>query len=325
MGDVLVVAEHLNGVLADITFEMLGKGRELASTLVGKVSVALLGNDVRPLAEQLGAADSVLLVEDPALERYTPDAWQQALASVLRDRQPVLVLVGNTGMGMDLAAGLSAALNLPLAAYCGDLRVDNGEVVATSQVYAGKLCAESRLPVDGAIVSVLAGAFPVDAGKSSEVASIDSVAAPAIRARVRFKQLNVPEAGDVDITREQVLVSVGRGIQEADNIALAEALAEVLGGAVSASRPIIDSGWLPRVRQVGKSGMKVKPRLYVAVGISGAPEHLEGMRGAELIVAINTDPQAPIFDVAHYGTTTDLFDLLPLLTEKVRGLRAVPA
>jgi electron transfer flavoprotein alpha subunit len=326
MSEVLVVAEHLNGVLADITFEMLGKARELAAGLGGRVTVALLGSGVRPLAEQLGAADSTLLVEDPALEPYTPDAWQQALTNLVGNRKPALVVVANTGMGMDLAAGLSAALDLPLAAYCTDLRVDRSQVVATSQVYAGKLFAESRLPADGSVVSVLSGAFPIDAGKSSASApSIEAVAMPPLRSRVRFKQLNVPEAGDVDITREQVLVSVGRGIQEADNIALAEELAAALGGAVSASRPIIDNGWLPRARQVGKSGMKVKPRLYVAVGISGAPEHLEGMRDAELIVAINTDPKAPIFDVAHYGTTADLFELLPALTDKIRALRAVTA
>ncbi len=325
MPDVLVVAEHLDGVLADITLEMLGKARELSTELGGRAMVALLGSGVRPLAEQLGAADAVLLLEDAALQPYTPDAWQQVLATVLRERQPGLVLVGNTGMGMDIAAGLSMALDVPLAAYCAELRLDNGDLLATSQLYGGKVFAESRLPTSGAIVSVLAGAFPVEAAKSSAAATVETVAVPPIHPRVRFKQLNVPEAGDVDITREQVLVSVGRGIQELDNIPLAEELAAALGGVVSASRPIIDNGWLPRVRQVGKSGMKVKPRLYIALGISGAPEHLEGMRDAELIVAVNTDPKAPIFDVAHFGTTVDLFDLLPVLTEKIRELRAVAA
>jgi len=325
MADVLVVAEHLNGALTDITFEMLGKARELSTGLGGHATLALLGSDVRPLADQLGAANAVLLVEDPALDPYTPDAWQQVLASIIRERQPALVLVGNTGMGIDLAAGLSAALDLPLAAYCADLRLDNGAVLATSQVYGGKLFAESRLPGSGAIASVMAGAFSTDAGKSSSPATVEAIPAPKIHSRVRFKRLNVPEAGDVDITREQILVSVGRGIQEEDNIALVAELASALGGAVSASRPIIDNGWLPRVRQVGKSGMKVKPRLYIAIGISGAPEHLEGMRDAELIVAVNTDAKAPIFDVAQYGTTVDLFDLLPVLTEKIREMRAVAA
>jgi electron transfer flavoprotein alpha subunit len=136
---------------------------------------------------------------------------------------------------------------------------------------------------------------------------------------MRFKRLITPEGGDVDITREAVLVSVGRGIQSRDNLAVVEALAEALGAAVSASRPIVDQGWLPKTRQVGKSGMTVKPKLYLAVGISGAPEHLEGMRGAGCVVAVNSDPNAPIFGVAHYGVVADLFDVLPALTEKVKA------
>lgn len=323
MADVLVVAEHLNGKLNEVTFELLGAARRLAADLGGGVEVALPGHGVRHLAGQLGAADRVLLLEDPALEQYTPDAWQQALAALLRERRPGLVLIGNTGQGMDLAAGLSAELGLPLAAYCTDLQVADGTIVATAQVYGGKLAAESRLPASGAIASVIAGAFPAEAGRASGEPTVEAIALPAIRSRVRFRGLTLPEAGDVDITREAVLVSVGRGIQEQGNIALAEELAEALGGAVAASRPIIDNGWLPRSRQVGKSGLRVKPKLYLAVGISGAPEHLEGMKDAELIVAVNTDPKAPIFDVAHYGTTVDLFDLLPELTDRVRALRAV--
>lgn len=321
MGDVLVVAEHVNGSLNDITFEMLGQARPLAAGLGGRASVALLGHAVRPLADQLGGADTVLLVEDPALEHYTPDGWQQALVALLRDRGPSLTMIGNTGMGMDLAAGLSAALDLPLAAYCTELRVEGGQVVATSQVYGGKLFAQSRLPAAGGIVSVLAGAYPAGAGQAVGAPTVEVVAPPPITSRVRFRALSVPEAGDVDITREQILVSVGRGIQEQDNLALAEELAEALGGAVCASRPIIDNGWMPRSRQVGKSGLRVKPKLYLALGISGAPEHLEGMRDADLIVADNTDPSAPIFEVAHYGATADVLDLLPALTDKVRALR----
>jgi electron transfer flavoprotein alpha subunit len=135
---------------------------------------------------------------------------------------------------------------------------------------------------------------------------------------VRFQQLIQPEGGDVDITAQEILVSVGRGIQSADNIPVVEELAQALGGALAASRPIVDSKWLPRTRQVGKSGVKVKPKLYLAVGISGAPEHIEGMKDAELIVAINSDPNAPIFSYAHYGVVGDLFDIVPALTAKVK-------
>ena len=196
----------------------------------------------------------------------------------------------------------------------------DGRLTAVSQIYGGKLLAEAEVEGPNAIVSVLAGSFPAEAGRAAGSPRVEEVPPPPLDTpRIRFKRLIQPEAGDVDITRQAVLVSVGRGIQSKDNIPVVEELAQALGGALSASRPIVDQGWLPKTRQVGKSGMTVKPKLYVAVGISGAPEHIEGMRGAELIVAINTDPNAPIFNVAHYGVVSDLFDVLPLLTEKIKA------
>ena len=318
--DIAVIVEHLEGKIAGVSFEMLGQGRELAKSTGGKLVALAAGQGIAALAKELGAADAVVLCQSPALEHYTPEAHQHALASVLKARAPRATLVANTSMGMDLGAGLAAALGWPLVAYCRDARVDGGTLVATSQIYGGKLLAEAELPGEHAIVSVLTGSSPADAGRVSGSPAIEEVAVPAAgRPRVRFKRLIQPEAGDVDITREAVLVSVGRGIQSRDNIPVVEELAQALGGTVSASRPIVYQGWLPKTRQVGKSGMTVKPKLYVAVGISGAPEHLEGMRGAELIVAVNSDANAPIFNVAHYGVVGDLFDVLPLLTEKIKS------
>jgi electron transfer flavoprotein alpha subunit len=189
-----------------------------------------------------------------------------------------------------------------------------------SQIYGGKMLAEQAVAGARAICAMLPGAASASAGRAARAPEVQVVAAPALDVLpVRFRRLVRPEAGDVDITRESILISVGRGIQSRDNIALVEELAEALGGALCASRPIVDQGWLPKSRQVGKSGLSVKPKLYLAVGISGAPEHIEGMRGAELIVAINTDPAAPIFDSAHYGVVSDLFDVLPLLTERIKS------
>jgi electron transfer flavoprotein alpha subunit len=168
-------------------------------------------------------------------------------------------------------------------------------------------------------VTAIAGAFLADAGRGDGSPPVETVDAPAPDGRVRFKRLVQPEAADVDITREDILVAVGRGIGDEDDIEIVEELAEALGGAVACSRPVVDAGWLPKARQVGKSGHKVKPKLYVAVGISGAPEHLEGMRDAEVIVAINSDAKAPIFGVAHYGITEDLFDVVPELTEQIES------
>jgi electron transfer flavoprotein alpha subunit len=220
---------------------------------------------------------------------------------------------------MDVAAGLSAALDLPLAAYAIDLTIDGNGALVTCQLYAGKIQAKVRFAGGRGIVTAVAGSFPADAGSATGSPAIETVAPAATDDRIRFVDLLRPEAGDVDITRESVLVSVGRGIGELENIELVEALAAALGGAVSSSRPIADLGWLPRTRQVGKSGLKVKPKVYLALGISGAPEHLEGMRGADLIIAVNQDARAPIFSVAHYGVVADLLDVVPALTARVGG------
>jgi electron transfer flavoprotein alpha subunit len=316
--DILILAEHLSGKVADITFEMAGKARQLASALGGKAAAVLLCHGVQSLAESIGA-DAVLYVDDPALADFNPEAYSRVLAALIKERSPRLVMMGNTSMGMDLAAGLSVATGLPLIAYVNGLAAEDGTLVVTSQFYGGKIQAEA-VPDGGAcIVSCLAGAFPADEGKGA--APVEQIASPVPLddRRVKFVKLIEPEGGDVDIAQQAMLVSIGRGIGGQENIELAQELADALGCAVSASRPITDAGWLPKTRQVGKSGLTVKPKVYLALGISGAPEHLEGMRGAELIIAVNTDPKAPIFDVAHYGATCDMLDLMPLLTEKIKG------
>jgi electron transfer flavoprotein alpha subunit len=316
--DILILAEHLNGKLADITFEMTGKARQLAAAFGGKTVAVVLGSGVESLAESIGA-DAVLYVDDPALADYNPEAYRRVLDALIQDRAPRLVMIGNTSMGMDLAAGLSVTTRLPLIAYVNALAVNDATLVATSQIYGGKIQAEIVPEGEACIVTCLAGAFPAEAGKGA--ASVEQVSSPVPLddLKVKFVKLIEPAGGDVDITQQPILVSIGRGIGGQENIELAQELAEALGCAVSASRPITDAGWLPKTRQVGKSGLTVKPKVYLAFGISGAPEHLEGMRGAETIIAVNTDPKAPIFDAAHYGATCDLLDLLPALTEKIKG------
>ena len=320
--DVFVIAEHLEGKLSDVTFEMLGKARTIAPVLGGRVVAVLPGHEVAALAGQLGAADEVLCVEDAELRYFNPERAEQALRTVLSNEKPSLTMIANTSMGMDLAAALSVALDWPLIAYCSDVRVEDGKIVATSQIYGGKIAVETQSESDSTLVSVLAGAFPASEGHADRPASLQTLFGAANEGRIRFKGLTVPEAGDVDITREAFLVSVGRGIGSKDNIELVEELAESLGAALSASRPIIDSGWLPKLRQVGKSGLTVKPKLYLAVGISGAPEHLQGMKDAELIIAINSDAGAPIFEVADFGIVGDLFDIVPALSERLAAVRA---
>jgi electron transfer flavoprotein alpha subunit len=207
--------------------------------------------------------------------------------------------------------------------YCRSVRAEDGALKFVSQICGGKIMAEGDLPGPTALVTMIPGGFKPEQGRSAQPPKVTPVAASALEGlRVTLKQYVEPEAGDVDISKEPILVAVGRGIQNQDNVQLAEELAEALGGAVCASRPVVDQGWLPTTRQVGKSGKKVKPKLYLAMGISGAPEHVEGMADSEVIIAVNTDPTAPIFSVARYGAAVDMLDLLPALTEKVQQVKS---
>ncbi|MFQ5612777.1 MAG: electron transfer flavoprotein subunit alpha/FixB family protein [Anaerolineae bacterium] len=312
--DVFVVVEHLDGKVADISYEMVGQGKELASALGGQVVAVMLGSGAADLAGTF-ASDATLYVDDPALAQFNPEAYGRVIAALVADRQPRVTMIGYTSMGMDLAAWLSVKVDQPCIAYVNGLAVDGGSLVAASQIYGGKMTAEAVPDGEQVIVSVLAGAFPADPGRGSTAA--EQIAAPVSLddLKTRFVRLIAPEGGDIDITAQDKLVAVGRGIGGEDNIELAEELAEALEAAVAASRPVTDAGWLPKTRQVGKSGVAVKPKLYLMLGISGAPEHLEGMKDAELIIAVNTDANAPIFDVAHYGTTCDLFDVAEAMLE----------
>ncbi len=316
--DICVVVEHLRDQVADISYAMLAAARGLAEGTGGRVVAALLGHNARGLADTL-AADQVLYVEHPALAEFTSDAYQRVLAGLLSEDQPRAVLFGHTSIGMDVACAISARLALPLVSSCIRFRDDGGFV---SQICGGKIMAEGDLPSPTALVTLVPGGYQPEQGQSSQAPPVVPVAAPPMEGlRVILKQYIEPETGDVDISREPILIAVGRGIQTQDNIGLAEELAQALGGVVCASRPVVDQGWLPTSRLVGKSGKAVKSRIYLALGISGAPEHLEGTGGSETIIAINTDPAAPIFNVAKYGAVVDLFDLVPVLSEQVRRAR----
>lgn len=313
--DIFVLVEHTQGTVDASTHELLGKAKQLAGQSGGRAVACLLHSGAKAAAEGL-AADAVLSVEHPALEHFLPEAYVKAMGALLAEHEPRATLVANTTVGMDVAGGLSARAGVPLVAYCTAIELEGDQVVATSQLFGGKLNAE--VAVDGAaICSVVAGSFEAAAGGSP---TLEDVAASGLdELATSFLRRIEPEVSDVDITAEEILVSVGRGIGGEENIELAQELADALGGVVCASRPVTDGGWLPKTRQVGKSGQKVKPKLYIAVGISGAPEHLEGIGDAELVIAVNTDENAPIFDVAHYGTTEDLFDVLPALTEQIEA------
>ena len=310
--DVFVITDQLDGKFSDVSFEMVGKAKELASSFGGQAVAVVVGAGADA---NVFASDATLHIDDPSLAQFNPEAYGKVIEALVKDKSPRLVMFGWTATGMDLAAWLSARLAKPCVAYGRDLCIENNALVVTSQVYGGKMIANVVPEGDMAIVACLAGSFPVEAGQGSTAATtiISPISLDGLK--TKFVEAIRPAGGDVDITAQAKLVSIGRGIGSKDNVELAEELAQKLGATVSSSRPVVDAGWLPRTRQVGKSGLKVKPKLYLMLGISGAPEHLEGMKSAELIIAINTDKKAPIFNVAHYGATADLFEVAEAMLE----------
>ena len=312
MGDVLVYIDPA------VNTRLLAFARPLADAAGGAL-VALVAGSEPNGAEVLGAADVVLEVTHPALSPYVPEAHQAVLAAAIAERSPDLVLVENTTHGYDVAAAAAARAGLPFVGYCVGASLTGGEVEAVSGVYGGQLHATSRTPLP-AVLAVNSTALhaepsPTGAGERVQMApppELDSL-------RTRYVEAVEPPDEGVDLTAADMIVCVGRGIGGAENIELAEDLASALGAELAASRPVVDSGWLPKTRQVGKSGAHVTPKLYLALGVSGAPEHVEGMQGAELIIAVNSDPGAAIFNVAHYGAVADLFDVADELTTLVEG------
>jgi electron transfer flavoprotein alpha subunit len=310
--DIFVVVEHFRGQVSDISYIMFAAARDLAAVTGGEIVGVLLGSDAQGLASSL-AADKVLYGDDPTLAEFTSDAYQKALARLFADQNPGVVIFGSTTIGADIAGSLALKLGMPLVSSC--ISISDGKLV--SQICGGKILAESELAEPTTFITMIPGGYKPEQGRSDSPPEITSFPVSLADLNVKLLQYIEPEVGDVDISSENVLVAVGRGIQNEDNIELAEELAELLGGVVCASRPIVDQGWLPISRMVGKSGQSVKPKLYLALGISGAPEHVEGMADADMVVAVNIDPGAPIFDIAKYGAEVDLFDLIDYLIEAV--------
>lgn len=317
--DVLVLAEVRREALADITAELLAGARGLAAATGGETVAVVLSSEGRRYVPALGAADRIVLVDDPQLADYAPEPFLAALQAVVAVEQPRAVLVGATSIGWDLAPLLAARLDAPLVTGCTAIEADGGGLRVTTSFCGGKMMADVYVTAAPAVLLVSPGSFRPDGQQGKAVVQQRKLPAPLAAGAISFEEWILPEAGDVDITQQEVLVAVGRGIQQKENLEIAEEFAKALGGAVCASRPVIDQGWLPTTRQVGKSGMTVKPKCYFALGVSGAPEHVEGMKDSALIVAVNSDPKAPIFDVAHYGVVGDVLEVVPALTEALAG------
>ncbi|MFH1329500.1 MAG: electron transfer flavoprotein subunit alpha/FixB family protein [Actinomycetota bacterium] len=318
-GAVWVLAEQWRGGLSEVTYELLALGRQLADGLGAPLEAVLLGSGAGGLAGSLGTADRVLYADAPELAEPIGEHGSLVLAALAAERKPSVVLIPITNVSWDLLGLLPARLGTALVNFCVDVKAADGGLEARCLLLGGKMEVRAVPHGEMVVVGVLPGSRKADEGRSTKSPEVESVPVSLPPAsRVRLVGYEEPAAGDIDITQQEVLVSVGRGLQGEANLDLAEELAEVLGGAVSGSRPAVDMGWLPMTRQVGKSGMQVKPKLYVALGISGAPEHIEGMKDSTLIIAINTDAGAPIFNIAHYGVAEDLLEVVPVLIDKAK-------
>jgi electron transfer flavoprotein alpha subunit len=322
--EILVLAEHRRGELREVTWEMLSKARHLAEGVGAEVSVALLGKGVFPFAEALRRGCSrVFLIEDDRLQFSNSSMYQPVLAHLLAERRPILTLVAHSTQGMDLAPSLAVQMKFPLATDClGIDWVGNGWSM-TRQMYGGKLNAGVSFKREGpSMITVRPGAFPASEAPSlhGEIVSFPA-SLPEGNPAKRFLEYLEAAASDVDITQADILVSVGRGIKGNENIPMVREFADAIGGVLACSRPVVDKKWLPKGCQVGTSGKTVKPKVYIALGISGAFQHLAGMKGAGTIIAVNKDPKAPIFGVSQYGIVGDLFKIVPALKDKLKEIK----
>lgn len=325
---ILVVVEQREGKLNRVSWETLTAGQALAAETGLPLQAAVIGKDVAGIAGEVAGKKvaKVFAVQSPRLDPYTPDAFAAALKQFLEAQHPKLVLMPHTYQVRDFIPKLATAMGRSVISDCIGYKKEGDKLLFTRQMFQGKLAADVSFACDAPwFITFQNGAFrgdKVEAGASA--APIETVNVEIADGVVRNKPQEVfKEAKQaVDLTQAEIIVSIGRGIKEQKNIDLAKQLAEVLGGEIAASRPICDSGWLPMDRQIGSSGQTVAPKLYLALGISGAIQHIVGMKGSRTIIAINKDSEAPIFEIADYAVVGNLFDVVPPLIEEVKKAKA---
>ncbi len=325
---ILVFAEHYGGKLTRATWEALAGGQHMAQTLGTKITAVLFGSNLASLAAELAstAVQEILTVDSPLLANYTADGYSIALRAVIVQQQPLYVVFSHTYQVRDFAPKLAAMLGRGLISDCLAYRSEAGKLIFVRQVFQGKYCADVELAGEAPyFISFQAAVFredSVERGASPAPITAVEVALAAESIRVKPEERFREAKQAVDLNQAEQIVAVGRGIKAPENMALAQKLADSLGAELGASRPICDSGWLPMDRQIGSSGQTVAPKLYVALGISGAIQHMVGMKGSRTIVAINKDKEAPIFEVATYGIVGDLFEMVPPLIEEIKRVKA---
>jgi electron transfer flavoprotein alpha subunit len=324
MKNVFVLAEHRKQQLRDTTWEAIAAGKNVAAALNADLTCILLGSNADAMAEKLAKeCPKVLVADDPRFETFNSEAIMKALPAILNNRGPYVLVMGNSNAVLDVAPGLSVILDAALATDCFGLEAQDGSVVAVRQMYSYKVNATvSFKGAERVVVTLRAGAFSYTPA-AAESGAIEKIASPlgADALRKRFMGYVEAEKGDVDIASADIIVSIGRGIGDEPDMDVFQSLADTVGGVLACSRPIVDKNLLPKYHQVGTSGVEVKPKLYLALGISGAFQHVGGIKGSPLIVAVNKDARAPIFRVAQYGIVGDVYEVVPVLEEKIRDLK----
>jgi electron transfer flavoprotein alpha subunit len=325
---ILVVVEQREGKLNRVSWETLVAGQSLAAEMGWTLEAAVAGHGVGAIAGEVAAKKvaKVYDVESPGLNPYTPEGFSAGLKQFIASKQPRLVLMPHTYQVRDFVPKLATAMGRTVISDCIGYRKDGDKLLFTRQMFQGKFAADVSFNCDPPWFATFQnGAFrgdKVEAGASAAPVEIVNIEIPAGTIRNKPQQVFKEAKQAVDLTQAEIIVSVGRGIKEQKNIELAKQLAEALGGEIAASRPICDSGWLPMDRQIGSSGQTVAPKLYLALGISGAIQHIVGMKGARSVVAINKDHEAPIFEIADVAVVGNLFDVVPPLIEEVKKARA---
>jgi len=323
---ILVFIEHKGGVVNKSSFEAIAAAQALGAELQQKVSLVVLGSDVSALAQDLAGYDveKVICATNAKLSEYTPDAYSDGFEQIVKQADPSFVFLTHTYQVRDFGPKLAARFKKGLISDCIRARVEGGKIGFTRRIFLGKLDADVISDGEAPVFATFqTGAYRPDQAAKGSGAPIENVAVEIGDVRMKPEPPFQEAKQAVDLTKADVIVAVGRGIKSKENLALAEKLAEALGGDIAASRPICDAEWLPIDRQIGSSGQTVAPKLYVALGISGAIQHLVGMKNSGTIVAINKDPEAPIFDIADYGIVGDLFEAVPVLTEEIKKIRGL--
>jgi electron transfer flavoprotein alpha subunit len=320
---VWTIAEQRDGEIRKITYEIVSEGRRLADALGQELTVLLLGSNIKDKAAVLGqyGADKVIVADDPRLAVYTTDAYSSVIAELVKANDPAILLMGASVQGKDLSARLSARLGVGMAQDCTAFSTEDGNLVAIRPIYAGKAYArvsfENSWPQMATARPNVMSTNEPDSSRSAQVIDATfSLDDSALKTKVVDAMKD--ESGKVDLTEADKIVSGGRGMKGPENYQILEDLADLIGASVGASRSAVDSGWRPHSDQVGQTGKVVSPNLYIACGISGAIQHMAGMSTSKVIVAINKDPDAPIFQKADYGVVGDLFDVVPALAEQVK-------